>query len=193
MNTTIVVFGLLAALLRLASAIYWALSARVEIRDNIEAFIGDLHQAAHPPRSEMAAAGIAYATDGAGSIMRALVLRIGGGGQRSRQRRKIANAEGEHGAARQGDVQRCAVVDALDDPQLDAVDHCLMSQFAHREAVAAKPSGLFREEGAHGFGPIAASGGCWCAMLPLGPNEKKPDQQDGCNQHHPKLEMNVHH
>jgi hypothetical protein len=46
MNTIIVVLGALAALLWLASAIYWALSARVKIRDNQDAFISDLHRAA---------------------------------------------------------------------------------------------------------------------------------------------------
>ena len=46
MNTIIVVLGALAALLWLASAIYWALSARVKIRDNQDAFISDLQRAA---------------------------------------------------------------------------------------------------------------------------------------------------
>jgi hypothetical protein len=41
-----VIFGALAALLWLVSAICWALSARVEIRDNIDAFVADQHQAA---------------------------------------------------------------------------------------------------------------------------------------------------
>jgi hypothetical protein len=39
-------FGSLAAALWLVSAVFWALSARVEIRDNQDAFIGDLRQAA---------------------------------------------------------------------------------------------------------------------------------------------------
>jgi hypothetical protein len=47
MNATriIVGFGSLAAALWLVSAVFWALSARVEIRDNQDAFIGDLGQA----------------------------------------------------------------------------------------------------------------------------------------------------
>lgn len=39
------VFGSLAAVLWLVSAVFWAFSARVEIRDNINAFIGDLQRA----------------------------------------------------------------------------------------------------------------------------------------------------
>jgi hypothetical protein len=47
MNATriLVVFGSLAAVLWLISAVFWAFSGSVEIRDNMDAFIGDLRQA----------------------------------------------------------------------------------------------------------------------------------------------------
>jgi hypothetical protein len=41
------VFGSLAAVLWLGSAVFWALSASIEIRDNMDAFIGDLQRAGH--------------------------------------------------------------------------------------------------------------------------------------------------
>ena len=40
------VFGVVAAVLWLASAVLWAISARVEIRDNIDVIVGDLQRAA---------------------------------------------------------------------------------------------------------------------------------------------------
>jgi SNF family Na+-dependent transporter len=39
------VFGCLAAVLWLLSAVFWALSASIKIRDNMDAFIGDLQRA----------------------------------------------------------------------------------------------------------------------------------------------------
>ena len=47
MNITQVLlfFSILAAALWLVSAICWAFSASVEIRDNIDAIVGDLHRA----------------------------------------------------------------------------------------------------------------------------------------------------
>jgi hypothetical protein len=46
-RSVVLVAGGLAALLWLLSGVFWALSANVEIGDNIDAFIGDLQRAGY--------------------------------------------------------------------------------------------------------------------------------------------------